>query len=204
MSEQQLHTDGFDDLPPEYFEQEQVVMSAKERAGALEKLIELANELQEKDTDNEKLAFELEEKKAAADKLRRQTIPDLMSRLGIKDFTLTNGSKVDIDHKVRASVSEENRTAAHKWVKDRGDGGIIKTEVSCSFGAGEEEKAKAAAKALREAGFIPSEGERIHPSTLASYVKERLENGDDIPKKTFGVFEYDEAKIKLPKPKKKK
>jgi len=179
-------------------------MTAAEQGDALEKLIELAEQLRAKDADvvlaNEALALV----KGEADTLRSRTIPNLMQRLKMMSFTLEDGSEIKIKPDIKCSLTVEKKPAALAWVRARGDDGIIRKELTLSFGKEDEENAKKAEKLLREQGFTPDIGENIHPQTLKSYVKERMEAGDNIPLDTFSVFEYKEAKITLPKKKKSK
>lgn len=210
MSEiQPQQPDGFDDPPvisdaDIFGDGDAPDMTAEEQGQSLEKLVELAELLQKKDAEvvvaNEALATV----KGEADKLRGVTIPNLMQRLKMESFKLQDGSEISVKKDIKCSLSEERKPAGLAWIREHGHGGIIKTEVSLSFGKGDEAKAKEAEKLLREKGFSPDVGDSVHAQTLKSFVKERMEAGDQIPLATFGVFEFKEAKITLPKKKKKK
>lgn len=211
MSEiQPQQPDGFDDAPPVldaadiFGDGDAPDMTAEEQGQSLERLVTLAHELQTKDAEVVKANEALALVKGEADKLRNTTIPNLMQRLKMESFRLEDGSEIGIKKDIKCSLSEERKPEGLKWIREHGHGGIIKTEVVLSFGKGEEVKAKEAEKLLREKGFTPDVGEGVHAQTLKSFVKERMEAGDSIPLATFGVFEFKEAKITLPKKKKKK
>ncbi len=131
----------------------------------------------------------------------RNLLPSAMEELGMKNFTLADDSKIDVKDHIQASISEVNKPAAFAWLEEREFDGIIKTKVASEFGKGEIEQARAALKALEEAGFTGVMDRNVHPMTLKSFVKERLEAGDSIPLDIFGVFEFKEAKITRPKEK---
>ncbi len=201
--------DGFDDPPvisdaDIFGDGDAPDMTAEEQGQSLEKLVELAKELQKKDGEvvaaNEALAIV----KGDADKLRGSTIPNLMQRLKMESFTLEDGSSIGVKKDIKCSLSEERKPEGLAWIRANGHGGIIKTEVTLSFGKGEEAKVKEAQDLLRSKGFSPDVGDSVHSQTLKAFVKERMEAGDKIPLATFGVFEFKEAKITLPKAKKKK
>jgi hypothetical protein len=210
MSEiQPQQPDGFDDAPlisdaDIFGDGDAPDMTPEEQGRSLEKLVELAFELKRKDSEVVAATEALATVKGEADKLRGITIPNLMERLKMQSFKLEDGSTIDVKKDIKVSLSEERKPAGLAWVREQGHGGIIKTSVELSFGKGEEAKAKEAEALLREKGFIPVVGEGIHAQTLKSFVKERMEAGDNIPLATFGVFEFKEAKITLPKTKKRK
>lgn len=179
-------------------------MSADEEKATLEKLVDLAEALQAKDKEVVEAEDVLSKLKNEADTLRHRTIPAIMDRLKMESFTLSDGSSIVVKKDIKCGLTVERKPAGLQWIRARGDDGIIKTELSLSFGKGDEVKAKEAEKVLREQGFAPEVSEGVHPQTLKSYVKERMEAGDNIPLDTFGVFEFKEAQIKLPKKKKAK
>jgi hypothetical protein len=208
MSEiQPQQPDTFDDPPAisadEIFEQS-VDLTPAEQASSLETLVQLAKDLQAKDAEVVKANEALALVKGEADTLRNRTIPNLMERLKMESFKLQDGSEIGVKKDIKTSLTVDKKPAALAWIRKRGDGGIIKTELTLAFGADEEKKVEEARTLLREKGFTPDVGENVHPSTLKSYVKERMEAGDNIPLSTFSVFEFKEAKITLPKAKKKK
>jgi hypothetical protein len=109
---------------------------------------------------------------------------------------------VSVKADVKTSITEANKPAAFAWLREHHFDGIIKMAVSLSFGKGESAAAELAVKTLHEAGYEPTQAESVHPATLKSFVKERLEDGDNIPIDVFGIFEFKQSKIKLPKTKK--
>lgn len=183
--------DFFDDLP-----------DAPVEAATLELLARLAKESTELEAEVARDTVELEEKRAKLMKLLRNRIPEIMTTLGMEEFKLTDGSVLSVKSEIQCGITEANKPAAFAWLEQEHFDGIIKTKVGAQFGKGEMEQAKQALELLEKAGFLGSMDRSVHPATLKSFVKERLENGDNIPVDTFGIFEFKLAKIKLPKPKK--
>lgn len=183
--------DFFDGLP-----------DAPVEAATLELLSRLAKESSELEAEINRDTGQLEEKNAKLMKLLRVRIPEIMSTLGMEEFKLTDGSVVSVKEDIKCGITEANKPSAFAWLEEKNFDGIIKTKVATDFGKGEIEKAKEVMALLEQAGFHGSMDRSIHPATLKSFVKERLENGDAIPIDTFGIFEFKMAKIKLPKAKK--
>jgi hypothetical protein len=52
---------------------------------------------------------------------------------------------------------------------------IIKNDVTCSFGKGEDNVAGDVVGMLQERGFDPKTKTHVHPSTLKAFVKERID-----------------------------
>lgn len=183
--------DFFDGLP-----------DAPVEAATLELLARLANESTGLEREIIADTVALEEKNAKLMSLLRKRIPEIMKTLGMEEFKLTDGSVVSVKSDVKCGITEANKPAAFAWLEEKNFDGIIKTKVNTEFGKGEMESAKAALKLLEESGFHGTMDRSVHPATLKSFVKEQLENGTNIPIETFGIFEFDIAKIKLPKAKK--
>lgn len=183
--------DFFDGLP-----------DAPVEAATLELLARLAHESTELEREIIADTVALEEKNSKLMGLLRKRIPEIMKTLGMEEFKLTDGSVVSVKSDVKCGITEANKPAAFAWLEEKNFDGIIKTKVNTEFGKGEMESAKAALKLLEESGFHGTMDRSVHPATLKSFVKEQLENGTNIPIETFGIFEFEIAKIKLPKAKK--
>lgn len=149
------------------------------------------------------IAAELELKKAKEEftRLERNDLPDLMAELGLNMFKLPDGSVFELVEDVTCGISEERRPAAHRWIRDNGYEGLIKTELKMTFSPDELQKATELANELDGRGFSPEEKETIHAARLKSFVKERLEKGDAIPFDLFGINPFNRVKVKQPKSK---
>lgn len=147
----------------------------------------------------ERLESELATAKADVQRLEQEDLPDLMQELGLSKFVLNTGETLEVQPDVTCAITEERRAAAHSWLVARGFGGLIKTEVVVSFGRGEHGEAENFANACAEQGKRPSLIERVHPSTLKSFIKEQMAAGTAIPFDVFGVHPFQRVKITAPK-----
>lgn len=168
----------------------------------LESLVKYANEMKSLEKEIADIERELAERNGRLNKISGVIIPDVMDRLGMEEFKLSDGSKVLVKTDIKCGLSEERKPAGFAWLRENDYGGIIKTDVSLAFGKGEEQQAKEAVDVLSAAGFNAQIGDSVHHATLKSFVKERIEAGDNIPIDVFGVYEFKQTKIVLPKSRK--
>tara|TARA_R100001377_G_C3170709_1_gene102978 strand:+ start:393 stop:947 length:555 start_codon:yes stop_codon:yes gene_type:complete len=127
--------------------------------------------------------------------LENESIPTLLDEIGMKAVTLSSGSKVEIKEDYYAHISEENKAEAHEWLRKNGFDDIIKNDIICRFGRGQEAVATNLLNKLTEAGDNPIQKSEIHWSTLRAFVKEQIQKGSDIPQDKFGVYVTNKVKI---------
>jgi hypothetical protein len=188
------------DAEIEYFDE----TPAPPPAATLERLTRLATEARDLQVRIANDTIELAEKQEWLNKITREFIPDIMDALGMTEFKLVDGSTVSVKNEVQCSLSEERKADAFTWLTEHQFDGIIKTKVISEFGKDEIELAKTALEILIKAGYAAKMDRAIHPMTLKAFVKEQLEKGTNIPITTFGIFEFKQAKIKLPSPSKRR
>lgn len=192
--------DYFDDVEPE-----------QAAPATLERLTQMARQATELEKVIAADDVQLQEKRAELDKILGRLIPSIMEELGMMEFKLADGSLVSIKEDIRTSIKVDDRPAAYRWLETLGFDGIIKMKVQTDLKKGDQEIAGQIVKAIAALGREASVDRSIHPATLKSFVKERMaadsESADvpddeRLPLGLFGVFQFKEAKIKLPKAKK--
>jgi hypothetical protein len=133
--------------------------------------------------------------KAEKQKLSTQMIPDLMDEMGVERVDV-DGLTVTKKQIVAASIPVDKRELAFDWLRDRGLDDIIKNDVVCTFGRGQDNLAKDAFWTLKDKGLEPSTKTHIHPMTLKAFVKDRVEQGQEIDLDLFGAFLTNAVEIK--------
>lgn len=162
-------------------------------------LDQLADELLAAEAEVQRIEEELAAAKKLVQDIATIRIPAVTDGLEGK-FTLTDGRTLIVKEDIRASVAGERLAPAVKWLDDNDYGGIVKREVVFSFGKDDHEKVKAFNKAIgpiiKKMGLVSKEKNAIHPQTLLSFVREKLGEGVELPKETFGIFRQQTAKVK--------
>ena len=157
----------------------------------LKRIVELGNLLVRQRRKVDGLKDDLDLAMRELRRIETEDLPELMREVGINSVALEDGTTIEVSEDVECSITEAKRDEAHRWLIDNGFGGLIKTEVIKTFGRGERDAAQQCAEQI---GGLTME--RVHPSTLKSFIKEQLAAGKPIPFEPFGIFPYNRAKIK--------
>ena len=137
----------------------------------------------------------LKDKKSDIEKISGETIPTLLSEMGLSSLKLADGSAVEVKPYYAANISLKNREAAYNWLRSNGLGDIIKNEITVSFGRNEDNKAAEYANLAKGQGFQPTQKLKVEPMTLKALVRERTEAGKDMPTDIFNVFVGNRTKL---------
>ena len=137
----------------------------------------------------------LKDKKRDIEKISGETIPTLLSEMGLSSLKLADGSAVEVKPYYAANISIKNREAAYNWLRNNGLGDIIKNDITVSFGRNEDNKAAEYANLAKSQGYQPTQKLKVEPMTLKALVRERIEKGLDMPMDTFNVFVGNRTKL---------
>ena len=159
------------------------------------KLRDLADELRVAELEVETATEALKKAQERRRDIAEVQLPELMDDLGMETFTTTDGRKVSVKVSVHASIPKTRLPEAMDWLVARNYGGLIKSTVTVNFGRDEADEAKDLVADLEEDGLAPKLAEGVHPSTLKSWARERLEAGDEIDVDLFGVFRRREVMV---------
>ena len=160
----------------------------KSLASQVKNLKELEDELK---ADEESL----KNKKKEIERISGEVIPTMLSEMGLASLKLADGSAVDVKPYYTANISIANREAAYGWLRSNGLGDIIKNDITVSFGRNEDNKAAEYANLAKGQGYQPTQKLKVEPMTLKALVRERIENGKDMPMDIFNVFVGNRTKL---------
>ena len=176
------------------FEKDQTeVLSKTENIQSLADQVQKLNTL---DQELELMEKNLKQKKKNFEHLSGEVIPTMMAEMGLSHLKLMDGSSIDVKPNYSASITIANRDAAFQWLRDNNLGDIIKNEISVSFGRNEDNKAADYANLASERGYQPTQKLKVEPMTLKALVRERIENGKEMPTELFNVFVGNKTTIK--------
>ena len=176
------------------FEEDQTKMLGKtENIQSLADQVERLSTLQQEIETQEDA---LKQKKKNFEHLSAEVIPTMMAEMGLSHLKLMDGSSVDVKPNYSASITIANKDAAFQWLRDNNLGDIIKNEISVSFGRNEDNKAADYASLASERGYQPTQKLKVEPMTLKALVRERIENGKEMPTELFNVFVGNKTTIK--------
>lgn len=137
---------------------------------------------------------------AAQEELRlmcEKTLPELMDTVGMEEFTTRSGLKIKVAEAIRASIPKARSDEAIAWLDNHGFANLVKRKFTVLFGKEEEAWAKKFARDLaqRKRQLNVEEDASVHNRTLCAFIREQLEQGQDIPVDLFGVFRQRVTKV---------
>tara|TARA_Y100000401_G_C8243119_1_gene184113 strand:+ start:140 stop:721 length:582 start_codon:yes stop_codon:yes gene_type:complete len=160
---------------------------------------EVAKKIQAKEVEIADLESQLKDLKKEHLKLTDEDLPQMLAEIGMSEFKLDDGSAVTIKQTYGASIRVDNREKAYEWLRQKGHDDIIKNTISCRFGRGEDDQASAFHAFASKEGFPTEQKTEIHSGTLRSWVRERVEKGEEFPMELFGAWVGQRAEIKRSK-----
>ena len=137
----------------------------------------------------------LSQKKAQADKLSQQVIPEIMDSMKLKTMKLKDGSAIEVKEIYSATIPLDKREGAFNWLRNNDLGDLIKNEITVSFGRNEDNKASEYANLAESNGYQPVQKLKVEPMTLKALYRERVEKELDLPSEHFNLFKGNKTKI---------
>jgi hypothetical protein len=183
-------------------------------------LTRLGRELLERTTRAAELAKELEEIKSRVRTIQQEELPAVMRAVGQNVIGLAEGVQITLRPFYHANIAAdwpgEKRQAAFDYLEARGDGDLIKLNVSYAFRRGQsadaawlkttvETIAATLNATLDSLGMLsvggvsipdPTIRTEVHYATLTAYVREQLEAGREIDLDVLGAQVGEIAEIK--------
>tara|TARA_R100000951_G_scaffold43002_1_gene36159 strand:+ start:676 stop:1236 length:561 start_codon:yes stop_codon:yes gene_type:complete len=182
-------TDIFDDI----FDEGDALANIDSGTG--KQLSTLVRSLRDVESQIEEVENRLKQLKSEKHRMSVETIPGLMDEMGVERLDV-DGLTVERKMMVHASIPKDRKEDAFAWLRENGLDDIIKNDVTCSFGKGEDNMAGDVVGMLHDRGFTPKTKTHVHPSTLKAFVKERVTDGKPIDLDMFGAFIANAAQIR--------
>ena len=163
---------------------------------SMNQLSELVRSLRQIEQDITDAENKLKALKQEKHKLSIENIPALMDEMGNIERIDVDGVTVERKMIISASIPAARKEEAFSWLREHGIDDIIKNDVTCSFGKGEDNVAGHVVGLLEDRGFYPKTKTHVHSSTLRAFVKERITDGKPIDLDLFGAFVANAAEIR--------
>ena len=128
------------------------------------------------------LEAELKTAKSDLKAIAEDQLPAAMAEHNISELKLDDGSSISVSTFYSASIPKDRADEAFTWLVDNNFGDLIKNQVATNFVRGQEEQAEKFAT-------------EVEPMTLKAWVREKTEQGLNIPHDLFGIFIGEKAKI---------
>ena len=157
---------------------------------------ELCNRLLDLQEQARRIEDNLKSKNDEIRVLSEQEIPNLMQEAGVSEFKLADGSSVSVKPFYAAKIPVSKTDEAFQWLTGNGYGDLIKNTVSLNFGKSEDNLANSLVEDLKSKGHNVSQKKKVEPQTLKAFVKEAIQNGQNVPMDLFGIYISNKTTIK--------
>ena len=138
----------------------------------------------------------LAELKRQKRKLAEIEIPDIMNEIGIQEFKLKGGLKVNVKSVFTGKITEENAEEAFKWLDEHGHGGIVKGMIQIPYRLDDDKETIRKIEAFAsEMGYEANEKLAVHHMTLSAFIKDQITQGKEFPRDLFNVWAGFNTKI---------
>tara|TARA_R100000426_G_scaffold84100_1_gene63073 strand:- start:55 stop:606 length:552 start_codon:yes stop_codon:yes gene_type:complete len=141
------------------------------------------------------LEAELKTAKSDLKAIAEDQLPAAMAEHNISELKLDDGSSISVSTFYSASIPKDRADEAFTWLVDNDFGDLIKNQVATNFVRGQEEQAEQFASELAGRGMPVNTKKWVEPMTLKAWVREKTEQGLNIPHDLFGIFIGEKAKI---------
>ena len=137
----------------------------------LDNVSRLANKAARLQGDLERNEEEKRHLKKALYKVTDEDLPEALEKLNLQKITLKDGSEISVKSVYGASIPKDKQDEAYEWIREIGDGDIIKNNITVTFGKGEDQDAQAFILVCGDQGFNPQQKEQIEPMTLKAWFR---------------------------------
>lgn len=135
--------------------------------------------------------------KAELEDISCNILPNYMeTELGLSELKLDDGRVVTNKSVVRGSLAQTRMREAQAWCLSQGIKTLIRESLTVDIGPEAKEKRDALVMGAAAAGLPCSSKLAAHPQTVAKFVRERLEQGKDVPETIFTIHRQNEVSIK--------
>lgn len=156
--------------------------------------------LEERIVNGEELLKKL---KADHRAIQEGELPELMEAAELEEIKLANGRTIALEQHTHAKIPSTRETEAFGWLKENGYGSIVKRTLVVTFPKDTEKKARrlfaylTARVYLQDSSIVSKEA--VHAQTLKAFVRQAIEDGEDIPHEAFGIYQRLVAKASTKK-----
>jgi len=170
--------------------------AAKNQEDVLGRISTLADEMHQLDKDIAASELKTKQLKETHRQIAEEQLPELFNEVGMEELKTRSGLPLKLSNKVFTNISKDRKPKAIAWLDNNGQGGMVKRVVKIDFDKTQEEKVKALLRLIGKGWPNHRVELDVHASTVKSFVKKQLEDGQEIPLDIFGVHCVDVVEIK--------
>lgn len=165
----------------------------------VKRLSKLADEMFDAEVEVDRIKAELNRAAGVLKDLAEFKIPDLMDELEVASFETSSGLQIKVKETARANLSKDRLAAGVAWLRENGQGGLVKSNVLVPFATAEGDEVKRFLDSLAEQDIMATHEESVNAQSLSAAVRVMFAEGEPVPEKLLGVYIQRVAKIQKKK-----
>jgi len=168
--------------------------------GDLELLTGLAERQKELEAQISAKQAEIKDLEAQVREISWKQIPELLDSLNMESFRLRDGSEISVEENLRMSIPKDpdRRAEVIAWLLANDGAYLIKEEFGIKFDKGEGDAAQQFKEYCEKypGRLNMAHFEGVETNSVKSFVKHKLEDGEEVPLALLGAHRQTIAKIK--------
>lgn len=190
---------------------DQIEQDSQTPSGDITPVLNLANKMTQLIGKISKLEADKKELSQELKTITEQTLPEAMDACSLREFTLSNGAKIEIKPIIKGSLpskgaiekaSEEDRpilehrlAEGFRFLRNNNAGSLIKNSLVFDIGRGKDNVVSELEKIAEELEIPCERDESVHHGTLNSWINEKIDEGFNVPVDTFAIFNGRQAVV---------
>lgn len=129
------------------------------------------------------------DRQAELKQILEDDLPQAMDSANCKEFTASNGAKLQIKDLVSASIPKARQEEAFAWLRANGHSELIKHEITVPMSRGMDNLAPEMIDRIKRTyGVEAADKATVHAQTLAAFCREQLAQGKELPADLLGLY----------------
>jgi len=154
----------------------------------LQKITQLAEKMRDLEEYISGVERQLKSLKEQHTEISAVELPELMSEIGLRSFTLSDGTKLGIVPVFQISIPKPKMDDAYEWLVEHQHDGMVKTRLSLPKGTDDYTLNQIMIFARNHVKGAVQTERTIHHQTLAAWGREMEREGMVIPEDIFSIF----------------
>lgn len=134
--------------------------------------------------------------KVRLEKVCGNLLPEAMAEAKMEEFKMITGQKVTVKDEIQCSVPKKRKGEIMKKLREIGQEDLIVNKISVDIEKGHDNLAGDLMGHAEDLGLLATRAETVNTASLKKFLREQLDDGEDIDLPFFGAFQLRRTKIK--------
>lgn len=138
----------------------------------------------------------VKEIKIRLEKIQGNLLPEAMAEAKMEEFKMITGQKVTVKDEIQCSVPKKRKGEIMKKLRELEQDHLIVNKITVDIEKGHDNLAGELMGHAEDLGLLATRGESVNTASLKKYLREQLDDGEDVDLPFFGAIQLRRTKIK--------